>query len=106
MNSRKKGSRIEREYKELKESQGYICEKTKANRWGNQDYWNTFDVMGFHLEKNEMFFAQVKSNSTRGAIHKIKDFKMPTFIKKIVAVRYDKGTKEEKKHGMWREIVV
>jgi len=102
--TRAKGSAKELEYKKMKEAEGFVCEKTKASRFGNQDYFNLFDVMGFRGE--EGFFAQVKSNQARDAVKFLKEFKLPKNIKKILAIKYDRGVGPKEWQGKWREIEI
>jgi len=108
MSSKSKGSKNEREYKKILESQGYSVEKTRSGgKFGAKDFFNRFDL--FALRKEDGQLVQVKTNQLPGipVVEGIREFVCPSNIKKILAVRYDRGTpfyKKYKKH--WRIIEV
>lgn len=106
VNRKAKGSRIEREYKSLLESIGYSVIKTTSNgRFGDKDFFNLFDLIGFR--RTDIVMVQVKSNQIRGAVKQLAEFvNIPSNVKKFVVVRYDKSKPGYKKYGKWREIKV
>lgn len=93
VNSKRKGNHAELEYKKMKESQGYECYKSPNVRFYDVDVFGLFDLIC--MNKKEVLLVQVKSNRVRDR-KKIASFKNhPEFVKKIIAVRYDrKGWKE------------
>ena len=99
VNTVRKGRERELEYKKLKESEGYSCFKpTKSHRFvKQQDIFGFFDMIC--INKKEVLLVQVKSASYNKGINKIRKFKNhPSFVKKIMAIR--------KNRGKWEESVV
>ena len=105
MSNKSKGSKAELEFKRILEARGYVVEKTRSGgRYGDKDFFNLFDL--FALREDGGLLVQVKSNSTRGMIKKLKLFtKHPKCIKKVLAVRYDRGLLHPSK-PVWRELTI
>lgn len=106
-NNRQKGRRAELEFAQILKSRGYIVEITPPPQRfkKQQDFFGCFDLLSF--KKDESLFVQVKSNTTQGAIKKIKAWKeanpLPEYFKFVVAVRKDGNSHQE---PTWKEIYV
>lgn len=93
INRKRKGNQAELEYQKMKESAGYACYKSPNVKFYDVDLFGLFDLICMNQE--EILLVQVKSNRIRDR-KKIQAFKNhPAFVKKIIAVKYDrKGWKE------------
>ena len=73
MSARSTGSLHELEAVKHLKNLGYIPFKPqKTSRFGTQDIFNMFDVVA--IKKSHVKFVQVKTNSTRGFLKKLKSF--------------------------------
>lgn len=68
--SRSKGERREREARDVLREMGFRVEKCKNHRFGDNDYFNLFDLMAVHAFE-KIKYVQVKSNATDGALKEI-----------------------------------
>ena len=73
MSARSKGAKHELEACIDLQRNGYLTFKPqKTSRFGTQDIFNMFDVVA--IKKSHVKFVQVKTNSTRGFLKKLKSF--------------------------------
>lgn len=107
MNTKAKGRKAEKEYKEIMTDQGFICELVKpSNKFGAVDFFGIADIIGLHATGT--YLVQVKSNRTDGAIKKMTDWYnknmiyLPDNIHLQVVVRKDGVSIQER----WRVIDV
>jgi Holliday junction resolvase len=66
-----KGGDAENEARKLLESQGYRVHKKVNNSYDRGDMFELFDILA--VKPGKMRFIQVKSNSTQGALKKIRN---------------------------------
>ncbi|MCW3128554.1 MAG: hypothetical protein N2V75_00385 [Methanophagales archaeon] len=66
------------------EKRGWIVYKPpKVSKFGVQDIFNMFDLIAISPNGNEIHFVQVKTNSTRGFLKKLKEWKEKHKVKKV-----------------------
>jgi Holliday junction resolvase len=93
MNTRQKGRKAENELATIYRKQGYLVDQVKGSSKFNKsvDFFGIADLLC--INKKELLIVQVKSNSTAGALKKLREFKnthnLPDWVKYIVAVRLD-----------------
>lgn len=61
-----KGTRREREAREIYERAGYWVYSPQNPKYGDNDLWNLFDLAAFRVTDGQLRFVQVKSNGARG----------------------------------------
>lgn len=64
-NPRAKGRRQERRAEERLENQGFATARAKMSRFGDNDFFNKFDIIAIHPEETPRLI-QVKSNVAKG----------------------------------------
>jgi len=80
----KKGSLHEREAVQEYEQRGWIVFKPqKVSKYGTQDIFNMFDFVAISPDGSEIDFVQVKKNSTRGFLKKLKEWRERHKVKKV-----------------------
>ena len=95
MNTRTKGSKAELEYQKRLEAEGWIVERVKGSSKFSKsvDFFGIADLIA--LNSQGIRLVQVKSNSTAGALKKLKEWKeesknsLPQNLSLEVAVRID-----------------
>jgi len=55
----------------------------KVSMYGTQDIFNMFDFVAISPDGSEIDFVQVKTNSTRGFLKKLKEWKEKHKVKKV-----------------------
>jgi len=55
----------------------------KVSRYGTQDIFNMFDFVAISPDGSEIDFVQVKTNSTRGFLKKLKEWRETHKVKKV-----------------------
>lgn len=104
MNTRAKGRNAEKEFASILRKQGYLVDLVKGSTKFNKqvDFFGIGDILA--INKESLLIVQVKSNTTSGAIKKLKEFKQsfdfPDFVKFQVVVRYDNKNEDRR----WRVI--
>ena len=88
-----KGSLHEREaVEEYKKRRWKVFKPQKTSKYGTQDIFNMFDFVAISPDGSEIDFVQVKTNSTRGFLKKLKEWREKHKVKKvnwILMVRLD-----------------
>ncbi|MCW3130648.1 MAG: hypothetical protein N2V75_11210 [Methanophagales archaeon] len=88
-----KGSLHEREaVEEYKKRRWKVFKPQKVSKYGTQDIFNMFDFVAISPDGSEIDFVQVKTNSTRGFLKKLKEWREKHKVKKvnwILMVRLD-----------------
>ena len=111
MNTRSKGANAEKEAQKILQQQGYLVDRVKGSSKFNKqvDFFGIGDLNCIPKKTNldqSFLIIQVKSNTTAGAIKKIKLWRLendiPKWVKTQVWVRYDNKSIEER----WRIIDV
>ena len=88
VNTKRKGNKLELEYRQMKEAQGYSCYKSPNVRFYAVDIFGLFDLIC--INKKEVLLVQVKANRIRDR-KKIQAFtNHPKEVKKIIAVKKDR----------------
>jgi len=79
-----KGSLHEREAVQEYEQRGWIVYKPqKVSKYGTQDIFNMFDFVAISPDGSEIDFVQVKTNSTRGFLKKLREWREKHKVKKV-----------------------
>ena len=79
-----KGSLHEREAVHEYEQRGWIVYKPqKVSKYGTQDIFNMFDFVAISPDGSEIDFVQVKTNSTRGFLKKLREWREKHKVKKV-----------------------
>jgi len=79
-----KGSIHEREAIEEYKKQGWkVFKPQKTSKYGTQDIFNMFDFVAISPDGSEIDFVQVKTNSTRGFLKKLKEWREKHKVKKV-----------------------
>lgn len=88
-----KGSLHEREaVQEYKKRRWKVFKPQKTSKYGTQDIFNMFDFVAISPDGSEIDFVQVKTNSTRGFLKKLKEWREKHKVKRvnwILMVRLD-----------------
>jgi Holliday junction resolvase len=96
MTSRKaKGNAAEREYAKMLESRGYVCELVTNARYGKQDMFGMFDIIG--IKPSGIILVQVVCNNSRGRQKELRDFKIlhcPPNADVVLAIKFDPGVRK------------
>ena len=100
-----KGSLHEREAVEEYKTRGWtVFKPQKVSKYGAQDIFNMFDFVAISPDGSEIHFVQVKSNSTRGFLKKLKKWRENHNVKKVewrLMVRLD-ARKHKRKWKVYR----
>jgi len=79
-----KGSLHEREAVEEYKKRGWkVFKPQKTSKYGTQDIFNMFDFVAISPDGSEIDFVQVKTNSTRGFLKKLKEWREKHKVKKV-----------------------
>ena len=79
-----KGSLHEREAVEEYKKRGWkVFKPQKTSKYGTQDIFNMFDFVAISPDGSEIDFVQVKTNSTRGFLKKLKEWREKHVVKKV-----------------------
>ncbi len=79
-----KGSLHEREAVEEYRKRGWkVFKPQKTSKYGTQDIFNMFDFVAISPDGSEIDFVQVKTNSTRGFLKKLKEWRERHKVKKV-----------------------
>jgi len=74
----------EREAVQEYEQRGWIVYKPqKVSKYGTQDIFNMFDFVAISPDGSEIDFVQVKTNSTRGFLKKLREWREKHKVKKV-----------------------
>ncbi|MCD6214466.1 MAG: hypothetical protein J7J46_05780, partial [Candidatus Desulfofervidus sp.] len=66
------------------EQRGWLVFKPqKVSKYGTQDIFNMFDFLAISPDGSEIDFVQVKTNSTRGFLKKLKEWRERHKVKKV-----------------------
>jgi len=88
-----KGSRREREAREIYERAGYWVYSPENSKFGDNDLWNLFDLAAVNVRYGQLRFIQVKSNGARGIrkwCHRAKHFNGLDSVVTDFVVPYDR----------------
>lgn len=88
-----KGTRREREARELYESAGYWVYSPQNPKFGDNDLWNLFDLAAYRRPTGDLRFVQVKSNGARGIKEwstRARHFRAVTSVNVDFVVPYDR----------------
>ena len=79
-----KGSLHEREAVEEYKKRGWkVFKPQKTSKYGTQDIFNMFDFVAISPDGSEIDFVQVKTNSTRGLLKKLKEWRERHKVKRV-----------------------
>ena len=79
-----KGSLHEREAVEEYKKRGWkVFKPQKTSKYGTQDIFNMFDFVAISPDGSEIDFVQVKTNSTRGFLKKLKEWRERHKVKRV-----------------------
>lgn len=91
MNTVEKGNRAVKERRIQLEQEGWILDKKQKGSGGKNDLFGMFDILA--IKGHRIRLEQVKSNTTQGAIKKIKEWILlhnpNQCIEYYIAVRHD-----------------
>lgn len=74
INTRLKGYKTEKKVVDYLESQGYEVHRPPQTKYGDNDIFNTWDLVAVNWEKRRIRFIQVKADQTRGYTKIIEDW--------------------------------
>ena len=102
--SSRKGYRSQAEAAEEYKKRGWEVFMPPKSKYSTQDIFGMFDLVAISGDGSEIHFVQVKSNSTRGFLKKLKKWREKHVVKKVewrLMVRVD-ARKHKKKWKVYR----
>ena len=79
----RKGYRSQAEAAEEYKKRGWTVFVPQKSKYGAQDIFGMFDLAAISPDGSEIHFVQVKSNSTRGFLKKLKKWREKHVVKKV-----------------------